>query len=114
MITKSLAMLIMVFGLASVSCSRGSPVATAEAACAVATAQVTALRRLPTSHVAYCDQIDGARAGFYIIGLRAQCLEDLCGSTLMGWFAVEKDSGKVFEVNDVGEWTIGQRVSVGS
>jgi hypothetical protein len=77
-----------------------------------ATAMVTGQRGLPISHVAYCDQIDEAdgRPDYYIMALRAHCFEDLCGSTLMGWFAVEKVTGNVFEVDDVAEWTLGQRV----
>jgi hypothetical protein len=74
-------------------------VATAEAACTVATARVTAERDLPTAHVAICDPVSEADRsdGYYLLGLRAHCREELCGSTLMGWFAVEKTTGAVFE-----------------
>jgi hypothetical protein len=30
----------------------------------------------------------------------------MCGSTLIGWYAVEKASGRVFEWH-VGEWKLG-------
>ncbi|MDQ8030194.1 MAG: hypothetical protein REJ23_15815 [Brevundimonas sp.] len=92
--------------------SDDAAVSSAGDACAKATAMVTGQRGLPIRHVAYCDQIDEAdgRPGYYVMGLRAHCFEDLCGSTLMGWFAVEKVTGNVFEVDDVAEWTLGQRV----
>lgn len=102
--------------LSSASCTTTQPVSSAEAACVVATARVTAQRRLPTSHVAFCDDIpetDG-RDGYYVMALRARCPEELCGSTNMGWFAVQKATGEVFEVDDVSDWTLGRRVAEGS
>lgn len=88
----------------------------AEVACAKATALVTAERGLPISHVAYCDRITEADApsGYYVLALRAQCSEDLCGSTNMGWFAVQKATADVFEVDDVTDWKLGRRVTGGS
>ena len=88
----------------------------AEDACAKATALVTTERGLPISHVAYCDQITEADApsGYYVLALRAQCSEDLCGSTNMGWFAVQKATADVFEVDDVTDWKLGRRVTGGS
>jgi hypothetical protein len=111
--TRGLAILVALAGLSSPACASSQPVTTAEAACAVATARVTGERHLPASHVAYCDPVGEAdgRAGYYIMGLRAHCLEDLCGSTLIGWFAVERATGDVFEVDDVSEWTLGRRVA---
>jgi|GEM_PF-1616515 len=93
-----------------------TPVNDAESACATATARVTAARGLPISHVAACDPIsDLAEApGYYVLALRAHCREELCGSTNMGWFAVQKTTGDVYEIDDVGEWTLGQRVTGGA
>ncbi len=99
----------------SVSSSKQEPqpdvVASAEAACIVATARVTAERDLPTSHVAQCDPLADAEGpdGYYVLGLRAHCREELCGSTLIGWFAVEKATGAVFEW-DMAEGQIGVEV----
>lgn len=94
------------------SCAKKQPVTSPQAACVVATARVTAVRDLPISHVALCDEIPEAASpdGYYIMALRARCSEDLCGSTLMGWFAVQKATGDVFEV-DPDEWKIGSRVA---
>jgi hypothetical protein len=94
-------------------CAGTPPVAlvSAEAACALATARVTAARGLPRGHVASCDPVraDDNPVGHHVLGLRAVCNQDLCGSTLMGWFAVEKATGAVFEW-DVAEWQPGPEV----
>lgn len=86
-------------------------VASAEAACTVTTAQVTAQRDLPTGHVATCDPISEADSpdDHYVLALGADCREELCGSTLMGWFAVKKATGAVFEW-DMAEGQIGVEV----
>lgn len=86
-------------------------VVSAEAACALATARVTAARGLPLGHVASCDPVraEDSPVGHHVLGLRAVCNQDLCGSTLMGWFAVEKATGAVFEW-DVAEWRPGPEV----
>lgn len=99
------------------SASGGSaPVRDADSACATATARVTAQRGLPISHVATCDHIaeaDGL-AGYYVLALRARCQEDLCGSTNMGWFAVQNTTADVFEVSDLTNGKLGRRVTGGS
>ena len=102
--------------LALSGCAKTQPVASAEAACALATARVTSERHLPVSHVAYCDDIAEADSpvGYYVTALRAYCKEELCGSTNMGWFAVNKATGEVFEVVDVSDWKLGRRVTQGT
>jgi hypothetical protein len=93
-----------------------APVNDAESACAAATARVTAERGLPISHVAACDPNADVPElpGYYVLALRAYCREELCGSTNMAWFAVQKTTGNVFEINDVGDWTLGRRVTGGA
>lgn len=107
-----LANIIALLALPSASCTTTQPVSNAEAACVVATARVTAQRGLPTGHVAFCDDIPEADspAGYYVMALRGHCSEELCGSTNMGWFAVQKATGGVFEW-DVAEWTLGRAVA---
>ena len=110
-----LSILLTLFALVPSGCAKPKAVASAEAACAVATARVTAQRRLPISHVAVCDGVsegDGP-PGYYVMALRAHCREEMCGSTLMGWFAVKKASGEVFEV-DVEDWKVGRAVAEGA
>jgi hypothetical protein len=104
---------LALLAVSSNSCAKPRPVTSAEAACAVATEKVTALRGLPTSHVAMCDHAtdDDTSGGHYVMALRAQCTtEAICGSTNMGWFAVRKATGDVFEWN-VGEWRVGPPLS---
>lgn len=107
-----LSILLMVGALVPSGCAKPEAVADEGAACAAATARVTAQRGLPTSHVAVCEGIsEGAGPpGYYIMALRAHCREEMCGSTLMGWFAVKKATGEVFEV-DVEDWKIGRAVA---
>lgn len=109
-------LILMALGaLLPAGCAKPEAVPSAESACAAATARVTAQRGLPASHVAYCDGIsegDGP-PGYYVLALRAHCREELCGSTLMGWFAVKKATGEVFEV-EVGDWKVGRAVAEGA
>ena len=109
-----LPILLMLFALVPSGCAKPEAVASAEAACDVATARVTAQRGLPISHVAVCEGIsEGAGPpGYYVMALRAHCREEMCGSTLMGWFAVKKAPGEVFDW-DVAEWKVGQAVAGG-
>ena len=107
-----LASIIAVLALPQASCATPQSVGSAEAACVVATARVTAQNGLPTSHVAFCDDLAevDSPAGYYVMALRAKCSEEICGSTNMGWFAVQKATGDVFEVDDVTDWKLGRRV----
>ena len=107
-----IASIIASLALQQASWATTEPVSSAEAACALATARVTAQSSLPTSYVAFCDHIAEADSppGYYVMALRARCSDELCGSTNMGWFAVQKTTGEVFEVDDVTDWKIGRRV----
>lgn len=105
-------MLLTLAALSPTGCASASPVANEQAACTIATAKVTAIRGVPTSHVALCDHAshDADSAGYYVMALRAYCHEELCGSTNMGWFAVRKTTGEVLEW-DVGNWRVGPPLS---
>jgi hypothetical protein len=77
-------------------------VTTEKAACHVAKARVAVRGHFPVSAIAFCDFIvsDAQPKGFYVLGLhgkRDDCGGEVCGSTLMGWFAVQKATGRVFE-----------------
>ena len=72
-----------------------------KAACKVAKAVVAARDHFPVSEIAFCDPLIPAEQpkGLYVLGLhgkRDDCGGDVC-STLMGWFAVQKATGRVFE-----------------
>jgi hypothetical protein len=61
------------------------------------------------SRIAFCDHVvaDANPSGFYVLALHStrRC-EGIC-STNMGWFAVERSTGRVFAW-DVGEQQVGR------
>jgi hypothetical protein len=94
--------------------TNSAPVKTSKGACAVAKARVSAERHFPISVVAFCDQVDPAQSpkGYYVLALhgkRSNCRGN-CGSTNMGWFAIRKADGRVFEWN-VSDWKIGRAMN---
>jgi hypothetical protein len=92
--------------------AHAAPVRTGGAACAVATVRVARSLHRPLSRIPFCETlraVDSPR-GFYIVGLRGRCREEICGSTLIGWYAVQKRTGRVFAW-DVGESRAGPPVS---
>ena len=77
-------------------------VTTEKAACERTKARVAERGHFPVSVIAFCDVIipEAQPRGFYVLGLhgkRDDCGGDVCGSTLMGWFAVQRATGEVFE-----------------
>jgi hypothetical protein len=88
-----------------------APVRTAKAACERVKTRVSAVEHFLVSVVAFCDTIGAAdrRKGFYVLALHSnrRCA-GIC-STNMGWFAVEKRTGRVFEWN-VAEMELGKPV----
>jgi hypothetical protein len=90
------------------------PVQTQRAACDLTKRAVAAERHLQTSVIAFCDIIppDAGPKGYYVVGLhskRDDCGDDVCGSTLIGWFVVEGSTGRVFET-DVEDWRPGRLI----
>lgn len=87
------------------------PVTSPDAACSRVTAVITQLRQVPEGVVGYCDHIDGDHVpeGLYVLGLRStrECAY-IC-SNLMGWFAVQRATGRVYHW-DVGESRLGQPI----
>jgi len=88
-----------------------APVSSRQAACQVVKSVIHQRLSPATSIRLFCDIIpaDSGLAGFYVLSVHSgrQC-DGICSSN-MGWFAVEKASGKIFEW-DVGEWKLGPRV----
>lgn len=103
---------LALLALSLTGCSRPQTVTSEQAACALATAKITVLRGLPATHVARCEPMSGD-AEHYALVLYAHCREELCGSTSMGWFAVRKATGEVFEW-DVSNEKAGAPVGLGS
>mgnify|MGYP000905521450 FL=1 len=98
--------------LASLAPANAVPVGSAQEACTLVKARFTVRSNFPMSRIGSCDFIpttDSPR-GFYVLSLQStrQC-EGIC-STLLGWFAVELQSGRVFNWN-VGQWELGAELS---
>lgn len=89
-----------------------TPIRNAEAACTAVKAHVTERDHVPLPTIAFCDVTPAANspAGYYVIALhgRARC-DGIC-SYNMGWFAVEKATGRLFEW-DVAEMRLGSPLS---
>ena len=84
-------------------------VRTPHAACERIKAEVASLGQFDVRNIAFCDIIGRADSprGYYVLALhskRPDC-DGIC-STNMGWFAVHKTSGRVFEW-DVAESMLG-------
>ena len=112
--TKAVASLVAASLLQWSGPASAAPLNTEKAACDQSKARVAARGHFPVSAIAFCDFIvpEAQPKGLYVLGLhskRDDCGSDVCGSTLMGWFAVQKATGQVFEW-DVAEDTLGQRV----
>lgn len=88
------------------------PVRTGGAACTVAKARVAARLHRPLSSIPFCEILRAADSppGVYILALRGRCREAVCGSTLIGWYAVQKRTGRAFEW-DVGESRLGASIA---
>lgn len=90
------------------------PVRTEKAACGVVKALISAKLSIPASKVLWCDVIvpESQPKGYFVLALhgsRTDC-GGVCGSTNIGWFAVQKTTRRVFEW-DVAEWRLGQLVT---
>jgi len=89
------------------------PIKTAKAACATVKVQVSARGHFPISAIAFCDMIpaDSSPKELYVLALhgRRHDCDGIC-STNMGWFAVQKATGRVFEW-DVTEDKLGRAVT---
>ena len=90
-----------------------APVTTDEAACDLTKTRVAERDHFPVSVVAFCDVAvsDRESKDYYVLALHsARKCEGIC-STHMGWYAVEKATGQVFEW-DMVEDKLGQPVQV--
>jgi hypothetical protein len=88
-----------------------APVRTAKAACERVKTRVSSVEHFPVSIVAFCDTLRAADSpkGFYVLALHSNRHCDGICSTNMGWFAVEKRTGRVLEW-DVAEMKLGRPI----
>ena len=88
------------------------PVRTERAACELVKARVVAVRGFPLNRIGFCDVIPRATSprGFYVLALHSNRRCDGICSTNIGWFAVHRATGHVFEW-DVAEDRLGPPIS---
>lgn len=109
--TNIAALLLTIGVLPSAAPLVAAPVRTEQAACERVKTRISAVEHFSMSIVAFCDPIAAADRpkGFYVLALHSKrhCKE-IC-STNMGWFAVEKRTGRVFEW-DMAEMKLSQAI----
>ena len=86
---------LLISGLAN-----ASPLTNEKSACSAVKARVAETKHTPMQAIAFCDFVSQATspAGYYVLALhgkRRDCT-GIC-STNMGWFAVRKATGEIFE-----------------
>ena len=69
------------------------------AVCELITAAVVARGEYREPQVAGCDTMSEKPGGYLVTRLNGHCREPVCGSVLLGWYAVQRDTGRVFEWN---------------
>jgi hypothetical protein len=84
-----------------------------QAACDLTKARVAARGHFSVSAIAFCDVIvpEAQPKGFYVLALHSTRKCDGICSTHMGWFAVHKASGRVYEW-DINEDKLGSLVTL--
>jgi hypothetical protein len=78
-------------------------------------ARFAARANFPLRRIAFCDIIsrEDSPAGFYILALHSNRRCDGICSTNLGWFAVQRATGRLFEW-DVAEQRLGPSLGAGS
>jgi hypothetical protein len=110
------ALLLPLILLAFNAASCGRPVNAASVSsddemCELAKDAVSAEGLYDKTIMAGCDGgVSEEMSDYYILRLNSHCQEDVCGSVLLGWYAVEKDTGRVFVWN-VADWSLGDEVT---
>jgi len=101
--------------LSSAAMEHLEPVRNPQAAFDRVKVQVAARYKVEVRKIAFCDMLsrNGSPKGYYVMALhgrRPDC-DGIC-STNMGWFAIRKSTGRVFEW-DVSDMKIGQPLDAG-
>ena len=77
--------------------------------CELITAAVVARGEYREPQVAGCDALSEEPGGYLKTRLNGHCREPVSGSVLLGWYAVQQDTGRVFEWN-MAEDAIGREI----
>jgi hypothetical protein len=81
-----------------------------EEVCELITAAVVAQGEYRKPQVAGCDALSEKPGGYLITRLNGHCREPVCGSVLLGWYAVQQETGRIFEWN-MGEDAVGREIA---
>ncbi len=90
---------VLTLGLAGCDAAGNLDARISEAeACDAVKGAVVSTGRFEADVINNCDfgSSDEAPA-YYVLRLNAHCREELCGSVLLGWYGVERDTGRVFD-----------------
>ena len=81
-------------------------------ACNAVQTTLAAAKRYSEAEMAGCDGIvDNQNPdGFRVLRVNGYCEQDVCGSVLLGWYALQLATGRVFEISDLSELAIGSEV----
>lgn len=104
----------MTAALISAACSSPSTDAERQADAEVCETVIDAVSKhglYQRSQIAGCEIVESASQGHRILRLNAHCREDVCGSVLLGWYAVEIQTGRVVDWN-IAESTAGEEVDI--
>jgi len=86
-------------GAVLTSSATASPVRSKASACAAIKNRVSSAHQIPIEMIAFCDVVslrDSPR-GFYIMAIHSNRECDGICSTLMGWYAINRANGRIFE-----------------
>jgi hypothetical protein len=80
-----------------------------ERACELAKRAVAEAGDFSPSQIAGCDVSldEETHKRHYVLRLNGYCREEICGSVLLGWYAVDRITAQVSEW-DVAEWKLGR------
>lgn len=90
-----------------------APVENKKSACIAVKNRLAVLRHFPRKMMAYCDiiPVKDSPPGYYVMAIHSRRKCDGICSTNMGWFAIQKATGRVFEW-DVAEDRLGPEIAV--
>jgi hypothetical protein len=109
---KRMMVLASLAAMSSGGCSPAREVVSEGQACELAKARATGSNRFPAASAAFCDHVavEFNPAGYYVLSLHSDRDCDGICSTNLGWFAVQRSTGEVFDW-DIAESKLGPPIS---
>jgi len=90
----------------------GQLAASGNEVCKLVKSAVVAQGQYRETQIAGCDGTvqNEYPEGYTVVRLNGFCREQVCGSVLLGWYAVQQTSGRVFQWN-VADWALGPEIN---